>query len=244
MLNASIVKRDNLAAEDRARMLTLHREVFENVDESQFAVDLAAKDWVILLREGDGAIAGFSAIELIDLDIDGCRRRFLFSGDTVVDRRHWHNSKLAGAFGHVMLKLLHNRAAPPAYWFLISKGYRTFRFLPVFFRVFHPTHDGHTPPELPRLLDAVAVHKFPNEYNAQTGVIERGGHKDRLRTEYQNVPDRTQRDPYVALFLDRNPGYIQGDELACLAPIREENLKRPARRVIERTKVNWDAAIR
>ena len=46
---------------------------------------------------------------------------------------------LAGSFGHFMLRMLKEHRGTPVYWFLISKGYRTYRFLPVFFNRFYPT---------------------------------------------------------------------------------------------------------
>jgi hypothetical protein len=67
-----------------------------------------------------------------------------------------------------------------------------------------------------------------------------GGQKDRLRPELCDVPPSRQRDPHIRFFLDRNPTFHAGDELACIADISRENLNAYAWRVIERTAVHWD----
>jgi hypothetical protein len=54
------------------------------------------------------------------------------------------------------------------------------------------------------------------------------------------VPAHRLRDPHVAFFLQRNPGYRQGDELACLADIAKENFTRLAWRVIRAVETTWD----
>lgn len=243
MLAPSIVRPCHVAPAERERMLALHRQVFDNVRESTFLADLEAKDWVIVLRDAHGAIAGFSTIELISLHVDGQYPLFLFSGDTVVGKNHWHDSTLAGSFGHVMLRLIGDFPKRPIHWFLISKGYRTYRFLPTFFRTFYPAYDRLTPPETQTTLDAVATHKFAAEYNPRSGLINTGGRCDRLRPEYQEVPVRAGNDPHVAFFLERNPGFVDGTELACLAAISKENLKPAAWRVIDHTTVTWDETI-
>lgn len=199
-------------------MLLLHGRYFSNVHPDTFFSDMNAKDWVIVLRDR-GSIAGFSTLQVLRLPIDGVERMFLFSGDTIVDRAHWQDSTLAGCFGHFMLKLMAEHAGRPLYWFLISKGYRTYRFLPVYFKSFYPVHDRRTPPEYAALIRAVATHKFGDAYDARAGVVRLGSRTDRLKPEMCEVPESRRDDPHVRFFLERNPGYSMGDELACIADI-------------------------
>ena len=58
-----------------------------------------------------------------------------------------------------MLALLDARPRAEFYWFLISKGYKTYRFLPLFFREFYPRHDAPTPAWAKEILDALGRHK-------------------------------------------------------------------------------------
>ena len=234
----SISAQQQLNGETRERMLDLHVRHFAEVRREQFMLDLAEKDWVILLRTRDGALAGFSTQKLLSLAIGGRTIRFLFSGDTIVDRAHWNTPLLAGCFGHLMLRLLEVHGPDDLFWFLISKGFRTYRFLPVFFNRFWPAPDRPTPPEMAALLHEIAFHKFGAAYDRLAGVIRPAG-GDRLAPDLAAIPPARRQDPHVAFFLSRNPGFAQGDELACLAPIHPENLNAYARRVIHSTVPEW-----
>ena len=48
----------------------------------------------------------------------------------------------------------------------------------------------------------------------------------RKNTENGPVPD-----PHIAFFLERNPGFVRGDELVCLTRIDEQNLTPAGRRM-------------
>ncbi|MBM4164696.1 MAG: hypothetical protein FJ222_09700 [Lentisphaerae bacterium] len=237
-LEPHIIARTRLSDTVRDAMFDLHARHFVNVSRPQFMADLDEKDWIILLLKRRGGIAGFSTQKLLQpVDASGAAR-FLFSGDTSVEREHWNTPFIAGCFGHLMLKLMDLYGENDLYWFLISKGFRTYRFLPVFFNRFWPASDRDTPPAMAALLSAVATSRFGNAFDPASGLIRIPG-GDRLVPELAEVPGARRRDPHVAYFLARNPRYAQGDELACLAPIRRENLNTYARRVIRATTPVW-----
>lgn len=238
-LNSIIARLSKVSESDKACMFELHDRYFSNVRRDKFLRDMDEKDWAIILRDGD-RIVGFSTLQIIRLCVAGADRIFLFSGDTIVDCAHWRDSTLAGCFAHFMLRLIRENPATPLYWFLISKGYRTYRFMPVFFNRFYPNHAGAAPDNYDRLLGAVASHKFGSAYDAHSGLVKLNGHADRLRPEMCRIPRGRDRDPHIDFFLKRNPSYRDGDELACLAAISRENLNRRAWRVLEHTRVNWD----
>ena len=54
------------------------------------------------------------------------------------------------------------------YWFLICSGYKTWRFLPVFFRDFYPNPEAPTPSHVKHILDTLGDVKFGSQYNAGT----------------------------------------------------------------------------
>ncbi len=238
-LTSVIARATGIPGPQKDAMFALHARYFRNVARAAFLRDFGEKDWVIVLRDGP-EIVGFSTLQIVHLAVDGAPRVFLFSGDTIVDQAHWQHSTLAGAFGHVMLRLLGNEPGVPAHWFLIAKGYRTYRFLPVFFKTFFPVFDRATPPGHERLLRAVAAWKFGAAYDAGCGIVRHAGIGDRLRPDLCAVPAGRQDDPHVRFFLARNPGFGLGDELACIADIARSNLNRLAWRAIERTAVTWD----
>jgi hypothetical protein len=236
---ATVVRQVDLDGPQREELLDLHRRYYANVKRESFHHDLCEKDWVILLRDQDSHVVGFSTVQEIHLDVEGSDRRFLFSGDTIVQPDYWFSSSLAGAFGQLMLRRLSHDPGTPLYWFLISKGYRTYRYLPVYFREFGPSCLGTPSPHLQRLLEHVARVQFGEHFDPKTGIIKFNRQHDCLRPELCDVSDRRAQNRHIRFFLDRNPGYARGDELACIAEISEDNLRPTAFRAIKAASVEW-----
>lgn len=210
---------------DVVAMERLYREFYVGADEADFRRDLAEKDYAILLR-GTG-VCGFTTMKLVEV----AEMRVLFSGDTVVETSQRGQWGLAGGFGH-MIKFVEGLFPDEtAYWFLISKGARTYRFLPTFFRRYVPGPVADA--DLSARLARVASVLYPREYNLATGVLHFVGKKDRLRG------DLLRMDAESVRFRALNPGWMNGDELCCIAPLATDNLNRLGLRVIEATDPEW-----
>lgn len=217
---------------DRDAMFALMQRHYANVRREVFERDLDEKRWVIQVREsGRGTLRGFSTQTLVSLPSAGRPIRALFSGDTVVDRRFWGDRALVQLWGQLALRLI-DRYGGELYWFLLSKGYRTYRFLPLFFHEFYPRHDRRSPAELRERLDALAEAKFGAAYDRERGVLPAGPAQYRLRAGLGEIRHARLADPHVRFFAERNPGHPRGDELCCLAPLARENFTPAAYRVI------------
>lgn len=226
----------DVSAETRTRMFALMDAHYTHVRREQFDRDLDEKQWVILVRDAAGIVRGFSTLAFFGAEVDGRSVRFLFSGDTIVERAHWGDPALAAAWGSFALAAAGEHADKYAgaelYWLLISKGFRTYRYLPLFFRDFYPRHDRTTPEALQRVLDAGARVKFASSYDAACSLIRGDETKDRLRPELSGISPGRLNDPHVRFFCERNPQYMDGDELCCLARISHANFTDAALRVI------------
>lgn len=232
-LKALIIPAARLTPSRRDEMFELMVRHYENVYRTTFLADLAEKQWSILLVDpATDRLCGFSTQMLLETEVDGAPVRALFSGDTIVAREHWGDPALAGAFGRLSLSLMDRYAGADLYWFLISKGYKTYRFLPLFFREFYPRYDIPTPQWIEQLIDALAWQKFPRSYDAAAGLVRADGIKDRLRPGVADLTTERLRDPHVRFFAQRNPGHGCGEELCCLAPLTRDNFTRAAWRVI------------
>lgn len=225
-IQAEIWRTARMHDADKAAMEMLYRTYFTGAEEDAFHKDLKAKDLVILLRSSAG-ICGFSTIKL--LTVSGIN--VLFSGDTIVDEPSRCQTGLAGAFGHVMKMLANDFQGFEFFWFLISKGARTYRFLPTFFRRYIP--GANDDPELTAKLHIIASGMFPNEFNPATGILHFHGNKDRL------INDALRMDRHSVFFRQKNPNWQSGDELCCLAPLSLDNLNALGRRVIESVTPIW-----
>jgi hypothetical protein len=224
---------DDVSREDRAQMFWLMQQNYHHVDRDTFEADFRQKDWVIVARTpGDDRVQGFSTQTVYWQKAGGRRVRILFSGDTIVDRKYWSSNPLSQLWGRLALSLIDSCPDQPLYWFLISKGYKTYRFLPVFFREFYPRYDRPTPAAINDLISDVAVARYGSRYDHGKGIITACPNGCRLRESVAAVTADRLKNPHVAFFDRVNPGHVQGDELCCLAPLSRHNFNRKALRVI------------
>lgn len=231
---SEIVRIADLTASRRAEMLSLMEACFEGVSAGTFNREMSEKDWAILLYErAGGALCGFSTLALMRTAVDGIPVRAFFSGDTIISPVHWGSLALE----KVWLRFVFSRAkAEPGakwYWFLICKGYRTYRYLPVYFKQHHPAPGMVFPLFEQRVRDALADIRFGSAFDAASGVIRCPGDY-RLRASLDDAPQKAEHDPRVAFFCERNPNWREGSELACLTELSADNLRRPALRFLGR----------
>jgi hypothetical protein len=232
-LDVRLVNVPDLTMSERDEMCRLMERHYANVQRPVFEADLASKRWVILVSDpADGRLCGFSTQRLIDVAVEGRPVTVLFSGDTIIGREHWGDRALSHAWGRLALSLIDADPDSELYWFLISQGYRTYRFLPVFFHEYYPRHDVATPSWARVVIDAAARATFPEGYDAEAGVIRASERQYRLRAGLAEVTPERLKDPQIGFFHLRNPGHALGDELCCLAPLTRANFTTAAYRVI------------
>ncbi len=230
MLKYTIKTPSEIGAGARNAMFALMSEHFLNLERGRFETDLNAKSGAILLESDNGTLRGFSTF-LIYRD-EALSAQVIFSGDTIIHQDSWGHPTLFYGFGQLLRRMIDNRAkGEKAYWFLISKGFRTYAMLPLFFENFWPAaQPSEDSLALRPLLDTVATNRFGEQYSAQTGLIAAG--HDFLNEKLAQIPDHKTDNPAVRFFLERNPDYQTGTELACLTEISVENILPPARRFI------------
>jgi hypothetical protein len=233
-LRSSVIGIDRLGLGDRDAMFTLMDRTYANLQREAFEADLLAKRWVIQVHDpATGRLAGFSTQVVLSVEVDGQPVRALFSGDTVVDRQHWGDIALAHAWGRFALGLIETYRTEPLYWFLTCKGFRTYKYLPLFFREWHPRVESLTPSWEGAVTDALGRLIAPQWYDAHSQIIKAAPGKDRVRPEIADPQARCKVDQHIRYFLGRNPNFAGGDELCCLAPLTLANFTSAAYRVID-----------
>jgi hypothetical protein len=233
-LHSAVHDIGDLRPGDRDDMFRLMQRNYENVRRRKFEDDLDAKRWAIVVRTPSLKLVGFSTQVVLDARIGGARVYALYSGDTVVDREHWGDPALAHAWGNFALRLIEGFSAETLYWFLTSKGFRTYRYLPLFFRFYCPRIGISTPRMEQLVIDSLGRQVGGQHYDANESIIRAADGKDFVRSELGDPGLRLLSNPHVRFFVERNPGFEQGDELCCLAPLTRENFTRAAYRVIHR----------
>ena len=232
-LTGQICPISEISQHDRNQMFALMQRYYENIDRDTFEQDLDEKDVAIVARNRDDrSVCGFSTQVIYDQQIGQATVHVLFSGDTIVDRRFWGDNPLAQLWGRLALSLIDQFPHDRLYWFLISKGYKTYRFLPVFFREFYPRYDFPTPPWARTLISEIATARFGQQFCASTGILKATEESCRLRRTVAELTTHRMKNPHLAYFNQANPGHIDGDELCCIAPLSRENFCRTAFQVI------------
>lgn len=227
----------------REAMWGLFSRHYEGVTRAGFEADLAEKRQAILARDaGDGSVQGFSTLTWDLHEHEGRRFVALFSGDTIVAPGYWGQRALQNEFGRSFTRLKLRRPFTPLYWFLISKGYKTYLLLSRNFPEHWPRHDAPTPAWERGALDLLARARFGDAWRPDEGILRFGPDAPRLREGVAPLDEETLAAADVRFFHERNPGHARGDELACLGRIRTtlwlrylaKGLRRRARRAAGR----------
>ena len=197
---------------------------FLDINRDDFIRDFQEKDAVILLRKdrSEGEIVGFSTLMVLTLTLLGEEIKGVFSGDTFVLPEYRGSTGLGVGLGQYFVETYEQFPRHKVYYILMSKGWRTYKILPFFFKEFAPHYEISTSTSEKALIDAFGKTKYPHYYQPETGLIQFGQSAARLRPESVDaVP--MKMDEHIRFFLQRNPGYLQGDELVCVARVVPEN---------------------
>lgn len=112
------------------QMYDLYASFYENTALDVFLQDLSKKSGVILVtRKSDEKVVGFSTLTCFDIEVEGRNARGIFSGDTIIEPAYWGNNALAATFHRRVVIERLKKPFTPFYWFLISKGYKTYLLL-------------------------------------------------------------------------------------------------------------------
>jgi hypothetical protein len=225
-----LVPREELTAGEQEALFALLSAHFQGVSRQRFAADLAEKNWILLLEEA-GRLRGFSTLRIYETDGPGGEPlTVIYSGDTIVEQGAWATAALPKSWIAAARALRERHRRGRFLWLLLTSGFRTYRFLPVFWRDFRPRPGTETPPEIRALLDHLARERFGTLFDAAAGVV-RFPEPQVLRAGLDAIPEGRLADPHVAFFLAQNPGWTQGDELVCLTELAESNLTPAGRRM-------------
>ena len=225
-----LVARAGLSGQQHDEMFDLLTRHFVGVTRDQFERDLAEKDWVVEIRPA-GRLVGFSTLRVTQSYFEGAPITVIYSGDTIVAPEAWGTPALARAWIAAVNRIRATFPGQRCFWLLLTSGFRTYRFLPVFWREFHPRFNRPTPDPMQALLMQLARENYGTQYDADTGVV-RFSHPQQLRGSLAVVPEGRDHNPHVAFFLARNPGHDRGDELVCVTEICETNLTPAGRRML------------
>jgi hypothetical protein len=220
-LRAKTIKISVLKTRQIQAMFHLFEQFYDNVSFDRFKSDLKNKSKVILMVDQKNKIKGFSTLHDFDFYNNGKNYRILYSGDTIISPEHWGTSVLTVAFLKQMIKLKAKYPTRPVWWFLLSKGYKTYLLLANNFINYYPRYDKETPTTHKELLKGLSEKLYPNHYNAKTGVIEFAtGEHEKLKDSIAPITNELkEKYPKVKFFESKNPEWKKGYELSCIGEV-------------------------
>ena len=225
ILTSNLFKPADLDSNQRLIMFNLMCESYDEVTFEMFISDLEKKTFVLLIfcvQE----IVGFTTYALDPPEMNCQDYHILFSGDTIIAPEHWGSQEmLRGGFYHAG-RMAAGRPDKPWYWFLISKGHRTYMYMALFFHYYIPNEvfqeEGIA---LKNKLDDCASRYFGENWKSDQGLIIFDESHGALKKPLADATFSKSFKSQVHFFLEKNPGFYKGDELACFAALNPNNMK-------------------
>ena len=229
-LNYQLVSRKTLSDADIERMFDLMRQNYDFVSKEIFLSDLAQKQHVGLLFDTNQNIQGFTTYAINPQDCGTNEYHILFSGDTILSPEYWGTQELVRGFCHSVGQFIASDTSKKWYWYLLSKGHRTYMYLPLFFEKYYPSinsNDNDT--ALKEIVHQVSLKIYPKYWQKDLGILRFDKHLGQLNPALAEATFQKSNKPHIAFFISKNPKFYEGEELVCLAELSPENMKRFAK---------------
>ncbi|HTM05808.1 MAG TPA: hypothetical protein VL201_01060, partial [Patescibacteria group bacterium] len=212
-----------LGPQEKSELFSLMTRHYNDVNENKFLHDLSDKHHIILFYDKKlNQLRGFTTLKILQLntyDEHVC----LFSGDTIIEKGYWGSVQLPRLWCVYINAIKEWYPGKKIYWLLTAKGYKTYRFMSVFFCDYYP-HYNKNLSYLKELLDSYAFFQFQERYDLKTHLIDNGKIKDRLKPGVADIKHEHDQDASVKFFIESNPDWVKGTELASILEVTEDNL--------------------
>ncbi|PIP94189.1 MAG: hypothetical protein COW00_13250 [Bdellovibrio sp. CG12_big_fil_rev_8_21_14_0_65_39_13] len=220
-LSAKTIAIEKITAQNRIEMFNLYKNFYDNVSFDQFETDMLKKTSIILLQSKNKELKGFSTLTSYDIENNGRQYHIIYSGDTIIDPSYWGTAALTMEFlKNIMLAKL-KRPLSPVWWFLISKGYKTYLLMANNFINYYPRFDKKTPKPIATLMKQLSEKLYPERYIEEKGILSfDDGRHERLRDFVAPITEQMKvKYPKIRFFAEKNQGWENGDELVCLGEV-------------------------
>ncbi|PKN52687.1 MAG: hypothetical protein CVU55_05505 [Deltaproteobacteria bacterium HGW-Deltaproteobacteria-13] len=221
VIKADFYPLEKITYEDIKVMHDVFVKYYYNADYQTFVQDLKKKIGAILVKKiDDDTIVGFSTIGIIEKEINKKRCLGMFSGDTVIEKEYWGLPNLQTAFLRFMIKTRIKYPLTNLYWFLISKGYKTYLLMANNWDSYYPKYDKTEDEKRKSIVKTFSNHLFEGVYDEKTGLLKFGDNYQKLKEDIAEITEEMkEKYPKISFFEQVNPTWREGTELPCLADI-------------------------
>lgn len=211
-------------------------ERFTDTTREVFEASVREKKLVVLIRERSGArLVGMGAIDVYDVERAGRRIIVIYAGNTLFDEgvRGFSLVQRIGFQQFLAARLRH--PLTPIYLFFDTYSFKSYLMLPRNFREFWPRRGASMPPEVAGLLDQLGRARYGALWDPERQLCRRTGTK-KLKPWVAKITEAELADPDIRFYAEKNPGYLEGDMLAVLVPLKAANWLAVLRNALRRTR--------
>lgn len=222
-LRVKTKKIEELSLRDKIQMWNLYKQYYSHSTKDKFNADLKEKSHCYIGYDEDIEVKGFSLFKFYDTDYKGEKVSILYTGDTMFHPDYWGAKSLHIAFITFCVKQMILHPRKKIYWHLISSGCRTYMSMARSTAKYYPNYKEETPSWEKGLIDHITSFQFKNEYNKDTGLIEFDCENEGVfKSDIAPIDDKALRIDEIRFFAQKNPRYMEGVELSCIAKIGVE----------------------
>jgi len=216
------------------RLFRLMEDHYDEMSITQFGKDLHGKDYVGLIKDDNQIVQGFTTFIVNPKETGTAEYNIVFSGDTILAKEHWGSQIMMQGWCNTIGQLLSTDRKKDWYWYLLSKGHRTYMYLPLFFQHYHPALEpSEYVTQMTAVADAVSSKLYGEDWKSEEGVIRFSKSLGQLKPDLAADTFNKTSSKWVNFFLERNPGFHQGEELVCVAKLAVDNVLRSAKKLIQ-----------
>lgn len=194
---------------------------FESVTWGQFNKDFHEKEYVAVLRDG-ATVVGFSTMAVFPvLAPSGKQFHIAFSGDTAIEFKARNSLGFGITLSSFFREKISEHGDGNVWYVLISKGWRTYKAMEFMFHNFSPSPSRQTDAEESEVMEAFGTTRYPHRFVKEHQILRAKVGDQRLRDTSPDlfIPHTELGD----FFVQRNPGFKEGDELICVARLSYSN---------------------
>jgi hypothetical protein len=184
---------------------------------------IRGKNEIVLVRDKQTRkLVGLGAVDLYPMVHRGVPCWVIFLGNTVFSEEHRGKNivEKTGFLYYLRLRVQH--PSQPIYLSYVTFSYKSFRMLSRNFREYWPHMNQATPAAEAELIDHLGA-KYYKELWVKEEQLARGSPVYNLKSWVAEIDEERLKDPQVRFFVQKNPGYKNGDSLFCLVPLHYKN---------------------
>lgn len=225
---------EEIGTAHRERMFQLMADNYDNMSADIFYKDLNNKQLAGLFFDEKEVLQGFTTYAVNPKSSGGLDYHIVFSGDTIISPAHWGSRMMMQAWCHTIGQIIATDPTKKWYWYLMSKGHRTYMYLPLFFTDYFPAiKPSPINAKLKHIVAEVSLKLYPKYWLAEEGIIRFEKRMGELKPELVEEPTRRKTSRMLLFFWKEKPRFLPGRGIGLLARLHPENFNRSAKTIIE-----------